>query len=75
MSVFRPNRAQFPVEELWKYAGMWVAFSLDGRSILSSCPDIARLEQQLVEAGVDPQDVVFEFVPEEDTWLGGAALS
>ncbi len=36
---FLANRANFPMEELAKYMGKWVAFSPDGSRILASATD------------------------------------
>jgi hypothetical protein len=60
------NRQDFPVEELWKYAGQHVAWSWDGTHILASAPDESRLIQRLTDLGIDPQSVVFGYVDPPD---------
>jgi hypothetical protein len=71
------NRANFPAEELAKYRGLWVAFSLDGKHIVASAPDLEQMEQCLAACGKDPESVAYEYVggPEDDVYLGGAELS
>ncbi len=63
---FDKNQRAFPVEELWKYAGQQVAWSWDGTRILAAAPDDAQLFQKLTELGIDPQRVVFDYVPDPD---------
>jgi hypothetical protein len=71
---YRNNRIAFPQSELAKYCGQWVAFSLDGRRILSSAEALEQLEDKLAVLGQDAQQVVLERIPgpEDDTSLGGA---
>jgi hypothetical protein len=73
---FRTNRAQFPVTELEKYRGSWVAFSLDGQRIVASAETLAGLEDRLAADGYDPQRTVFEmiFAPDEDHFLGSEEI-
>jgi hypothetical protein len=57
------NRRQFPSEELAKYAGHFVAFSLDGTRVLASAATEEDLEKQLQAVGIDPSQVVGSYVP------------
>jgi hypothetical protein len=66
MSAYENNRVKFPLEELRKYAGQWVAFSMDGRRILASAETIPDLEKQLTATGEDPQNVALERIEVED---------
>ena len=43
-------------------------------SIVAAAPDLADLEQKLLEAGCDPQDVVFEQLWADDHSTGGVEL-
>ncbi len=61
--VYRTNRGQFPRDELMKYGGQWVAFSCDGRRIVSADEDLERLGERLMAQGEDLEQVVFEYVP------------
>jgi hypothetical protein len=71
---YRENRARFPLAELVKYHGQWVAFSLDGRRIIASSQDLATLDGLVVAAGEDPEQVALERIEQEDIYLGGAEL-
>jgi hypothetical protein len=73
--VYRENRARFPLAELVKYDGQWVAFSLDGHRLIASSEDLATLDNLVVAAGVDPEQVAFERIELDDSYLGGAELS
>jgi hypothetical protein len=65
-AVYAANKAKFPPEELRKYAGQWVAWSLDGTRILAACPVGGDLDAILRAAGLDPQQTVFSFVDDDD---------
>ena len=56
------NRNEFPVEELLKYEGKYVAWSLDGTRILAGDKDPLRLDASLTAAGFKPDDYVLSFV-------------
>jgi hypothetical protein len=73
---FNKNRASFPLDELAKYEGNWVAFSPDGIKIVAADPDLAVLEQKVRSAGYNPADVGFENVPAEsdgEIFIGGTS--
>lgn len=74
VKTYRENRARFPVEELKKYQGEWVAFGADGNRIVASAPSIAELETAIIAAGENPENVGLERVDLEDVWLGGAEM-
>jgi hypothetical protein len=74
--TYRQNRDDFPVDELARYDGKWVAFSADARRVVASGETIVELCDRVRANNVDPQDVVIERVemnPEEVN-LGGAEL-
>ncbi len=56
--VFNDNVNNFPVHELAKYAGLRVAWSLDGKRILASGKDDEEVDENLRRAGIDPSQVV-----------------
>jgi hypothetical protein len=64
--MFLANRAAFPVEELAKYAGGWVAWSPDGSRIAANAPNPEMLESLLRACGEDPGCCVVEGIPGED---------
>ena len=63
---FNKNRESFPLDELAKYEGKWVAFSPDGTKIVAADADLLALDQHVRDAGFNPSDVCFESVPNED---------
>lgn len=73
---YRRNRACFPLEELAKHQGKWVAFSSDGCRIVAVAEDLQGLEQQLAAGGLAAQSVVLEGVPglEGEMPLGAVEL-
>jgi len=54
------NRRHFPPEELAKFDGKWVAFTLDGCQIIASSEDLALLDGLVISAGLDPEKVALE---------------
>ncbi len=74
--VYRENRARFPLLELRKYDGQWVAFSADGRQIVGSAPTIAELARRLQAEQRPLDDVVLERIEIEtdEIHLGGAEI-
>ena len=63
-----------PAHAYEKYRGKWIALDADGTSILASADCLSVLEDQLLAAGEDPQEVIFDRVEDDDTVLGGAEL-
>jgi hypothetical protein len=47
------NRAVFPVAELERYAGLWVAWSPDGSRVAASAVDPEKLDGMLRATGED----------------------
>jgi hypothetical protein len=74
MKNFTKNRLQFPVEELLKYAGMYIAWSPDGRSIVASDTNLLRLDKAIRAAGYDPSETLVSSMPEDDVILGGGVI-
>jgi hypothetical protein len=60
--LFTANRSRFPTQELAKYAGRHVAWSLDGTQILASGDDDSDVDNKLTAAGIDPSRVVHGYV-------------
>jgi hypothetical protein len=59
---YEQNRARFPLDELAKYAGQYVAFSLDGTRILASGDTMEEVDEKLVAAGINPNRVVGSYI-------------
>lgn len=72
--VYAANRARLSVKDLDPYATQWVALARDGSAILAGAAELPDLEKVLVAKGIDPSDVVYEYIPDEDTLFGGAEL-
>jgi hypothetical protein len=70
--LFTLNVNQIPPEEKAKYAGKYVAYSMDGTRILASGADEDEVDDQLRAAGIHFRDVVHSYVPspEENPFLG-----
>jgi hypothetical protein len=62
LSHYEENRCKFPLEELAKYGGKHVAFSLDGKRIVASGATEEELEAALRSAGIHFSQVVFSYV-------------
>lgn len=68
------NRNAFTIEQLAPYEGQWVAFSRDGRRIVAAAPDLLELDQRIIEAGEDPEQVWLESIHLSGADLGGVAF-
>ncbi len=66
---FRKNRAAFPLAELARYQGQWIAFDPEGTKVIASAPTVGSVHKKVIEAGYDPQRVWFEGVPGPDDFL------
>jgi hypothetical protein len=69
---YQENRARFPLADLEKYRGQWVAFSLAGDKIIASNEDLAKLDSLVIAAGENPERVALERIELDDICLGGA---
>ena len=63
-----------PARAYEKHRGKWIALDADGTSILASADSLSELEDQLLAARKDPEQVIFDRVEDDDTVLGGAEL-
>jgi len=62
--LFRRNRDQFPEQQLEPFWGKQVAWSSDGTRIVASGDDHQQLYHLVRALGIDPLDVVDEFIPD-----------
>lgn len=71
-ATYLKNRRAFPLEELEKYAGQWVAWAPDGtRIVAASAQSEEALMAQLRDMGNDPLQFVFDYIPGlDETQLG-----
>jgi hypothetical protein len=76
MQTFIKNRQAFPLEELAKYAGQWVAWGPDGTKILASSSESeAAVYDLLKQEGHDLSECCLSYVPGPDEIiLGGLSL-
>ena len=65
------NRLKFPLEELAKRAGQWVAWSPDGSRIVASSFEPSKLDELILAAGEDPEQCLIEGIPDSDCVIGG----
>jgi hypothetical protein len=74
LGEFRKNRSQFPLEELRKHEGEWVAFSEDGRRIVASAQELDELATNVEAAGEELRNVWIEQIAFDytDIFIGGA---
>ena len=68
------NRNRFPAEELEKYRGQWIAWSLDGSRIVAHTDDPDAIYDLILQAGEDIARCVVEGIPAEDTVLGWGGI-
>ncbi len=66
---FRKNRSIFPLVELAKYQGQWIAFDPEGTKVIAAAPTVGAVHQKVMEAGYDPEQVSFEGVPGPEDFL------
>jgi hypothetical protein len=71
---FLENRAKFPLDELARRAGRWVAWSPDGARIVAEAEEPEALDRLVLDAGEDPERCITEGIPAEDAVIGGAPL-
>ena len=71
MQQYLKNRIAFPLDELAKHRGDWVAWSPDGSRIVASSRDPDALDDLVRAAGEDPEQCPVEGIPETDSVLGG----
>jgi len=68
-NLFTENANKVPYEELHKYAGQVIAWTLDGTRILVGGTDELDVAAKLKEMGIEVSQVVFDNVPVGDTIL------
>jgi hypothetical protein len=70
---FLTNRSRFPLEELARYAGQYIAWSPDGTNVLASDADPARVIDRVKALGYDLGETVISYIPPDDeTLLAGS---
>ena len=70
---FIRNCNAYPPEELAKYAGQHVAWSMDGKTILGHASELGDLFAEMDRQGI--KDFVSDWIfPPDSSFLGGAEL-
>jgi hypothetical protein len=70
LSEFVRNRRKIPWELVEKFGGKSVAWDLKGEQILAAADDIEALERELVKMGIDPSQVVLDYIdPPGTAWI------
>jgi hypothetical protein len=67
--LFNENRNKIPYEETAKYAGMEVAWDLEGTRIIAAAATFEDLLRVLESNGIALDQVVFSYIPTEDESL------
>ena len=68
---FIENQRRFPADELMRHQGQHIAWSWDGSQILAADADRRALDQKLRDNGIDPLQVIHDFVEDVATsYLG-----
>ena len=71
MQEYLKNRQQFPLEELARHQGEFIAWSPDGMRNVASAVDLEDLDDLIRAAGHDPENCLIEGIPNADTVIGG----
>ncbi len=75
MQAYLKNRLAFPLDELARHRGEWLAWSPDGTRIVAASPDPDALDALVRAAGEDPEECPIEGVPDTDCVVGGMDVS
>ena len=75
MQEYLKNRVAFPLEELAKHRGEWLAWSPDGARIVAASRNPDALDAMILAAGEDPEECTIEGIPESDCVIGGMDVS
>ena len=67
MRVYLKNRPNFPLDELAKHRGEFIALSSDGKRIVAASEDFLKLDDLIRAAGEDPAECMIEGIPDVDT--------
>jgi hypothetical protein len=75
MQDFLKNRAAFPLAELAKHRGEWVAWSPDGTRLVAASRNPDALDDLIRAAGENPETCPVTGIPDSDCVLGGLDAS
>ena len=60
------NQNQWTYEQFEPYRGHWVAWNLDGKSIVAHHADLSEVVRMAEELGFSSEEVLMDFIPEAD---------
>ena len=75
MTEYLKNRAAFPLADLAKHRGEWVAWSPDGTRLVAASRDPDALDDLIRAAGENPENCAIGGIPDADCVLGGLDVS
>ena len=75
MRQYLKNRIAFPLDELAKHRGEWVAWSPDGTRLVATSRDPDALDDLIRAAGENPEECPIEGIPDKDCVVGGLDVS
>lgn len=75
MQLYLRNRTRFPLDELAKHRGEWVAWSPDGTRLVATSRNPDALDDLVRDAGEDPENCVIEGIPDADCVMGSLDAS
>jgi hypothetical protein len=75
MQTYLKNRVAFPLDELAKHRGEWVAWSPDGTRLVATSRKPEALDDLVRAAGENPENCVIEGIPDADCVIGGLDAS
>ena len=64
--VYVRNQNQWTYEQSEPYRGHWVAWNLDGKSIVAHHADLSEVTRIAEELGFSSEEVLMDFIPEAD---------
>ena len=66
MQKYLKNRLAFPLTELSKHHGEWVAWSPDGSRLVAWSRNLDDLDKLVLVAGEDPENCTIEGIPDTE---------
>jgi hypothetical protein len=66
---------RLPPDQRTAQTGDWLAFSLDGRTLIARSSALKDLDAMIRAAGEDPEEVLLDWIPFADAVVSGADLS
>jgi len=71
MQPYLKNRLAFPLDELARHRGEWIAWSPDGTRIVATSCSLDGIDALIRAAGEDPENCPIEGIPDTDCVVGG----